>query len=338
MITNTTGPVTGAYTKNVTALRAKKKFGVNTTSTTDKTMGQIKGANKIPTRPVINFTREAWVKQCYLVEKSSKEVGWFAMVDYDEQSNEFTITEIVIPKQEVNMIETDIGKEDLADAALELIQQGKDTSKLYAWFHSHVNMGVSPSGQDEYQVEDFLEDLVDHPSVPAFIRGIQNKKGDLKLDVYYMHHGIVHQNVDFYVIHDDDPQWYKDIDAEIAAKVKEQTFLPQNFNMYNKGAAPQKNGSANGNVAQGYGPAYGADFGVRNYDERFTPDVTKPAADHPVDLVPDSTARWWEMETVFLGEDNVEVMQDVNGKLFVVDERGEVYNYDEYVGLFGEVE
>ena len=364
---------TGGYTTkpNVTKRREDMKYRVTTTSTTASGVVPIRGATKYPSEPSIYFTREAWVKQCHLVDKCNKEVGWFALVDYDEKDNSFTITELVIPCQEVTAAETNIGKEDLADAAMELIEQGKDTSKLYAWFHSHVNMGVSPSGQDEYQVEDYLEDLADQPEVPAFIRGIQNKAGDLKLDVYYIQHGVAYQNVDFYVIHDDDPQWLVDIEAEIKAKVSErkyQTYSGYGGGRYYGGKSQTyydnkvANGNANGNVAntssQHSLPGWGYEDGFRReggyawsdddwdtfynldsyeatpvgpaVDANDSPDLPKPV------MLNEKT--YLDMETIYASPTNIEVMIDESGKLWVCDESGDMYDYEEYTTAYGEVD
>jgi hypothetical protein len=351
---------TGAYSPSnkVTSLRRQMKYKVNTGSTTSKGITYIKGATKHPAQPDIYFTREAWVKQCHLVDKCTKEVGWFAMVDHDEKANTFTITEIVIPNQEVTAAETDIGKEDLADAAMELIEAGKDTSKLYAWFHSHVNMTVTPSGQDEYQVEDFLEDLADQPEVPAFIRGIQNKAGDLKLDVYYIQHGVAYQNCDFYVIHDDDPQWALDIEAEIRTKVSER----KTFHGYNQGGSygtSKNSDSANlAGVQNGFRSGYNGYGGYGGYDDfeyddhydgyvKYTPvafdeddDDDTNAPMEALEKLGDTfeQQRWWNMDIVYQSPSGIEVMQEKDGSLVVCDVDGTLYDYDQYVACYGEID
>jgi hypothetical protein len=350
--------VTGGFKAKPTIVERRKdmKYKVNTTSTTASGVVPIQGATKYPSEPDIYFTRETWVKQCHLVDKCSKEVGWFALVDYDETNNSFTITEIVIPNQEVTAAETDIGKEDLADAAMELIEQGKDTSKMYAWFHSHVDMGVSPSGQDEYQVEDFLEDLADQPEVPAFIRGIQNKKGDLKIDVYYIQHGIAYQNVNFYVIHDDDPQWYKDIEAEIKTKVTERTYYCNGaYGGGRTSTGKSGYGNANGNksgVESNYGWGYDDGFrrghGYWDWDDYWDDDDEDDETDGVVSEVTDLPpipkpievhhSAYLNMETVWQStKENIEVMLDLEGRLWVCDERGEMYDYQEYTQVYGEI-
>ena len=352
---NTTGAVGGYVAKpNIATLRAKLKYKVETTSTTASGVVPIKGATKYPAQPSIFFTREAWVKQCHLVDRCTKEVGWFALVDHDPEDNSFTITEIVIPNQEVTAAETDIGKEDLADAAMELTEQGKDTSKMYAWFHSHVNMGVSPSAQDEYQVEDFLEDLADQPEVPAFIRGIQNKQGALKLDVYYIQHGVAYQNVGFSVIHDDDPQWYADIDAQIKSKVKERAcgyeyydYSKRDTTLKNNAIypVPSAHDTANGlrsgllqfedDDLRAFRLGHDYEFAQEGFRKKETARIDVYEQLEPVKM---SHQEIMDMDTVYTSLDNTDVLMDAEGNLWVADTFGEIYDYDEYTEIYGEID
>jgi hypothetical protein len=363
--------VTGnLVTSNIANRRQNMTYKVSTTALTGKGVVPIKGGKHYPKEPTIYFTREAWVKQCHLVDKCTKEVGWFALVDYDPTDESFTIDEIVIPVQTVTATETDIGKEALADAAMALIEQGKDTSRMYAWFHSHVNMGVGPSGQDEYQVEDFLEDLADQPTIPAFIRGIQNKKGDLKLDVYYVQHGIAFQNVDHYVLYDDDPQWAKDVDALIKENVKDPvTYAPYTYpgvgykppagklnTGHGNGANTEKSERNSGGFRDYKGGGYGGYApGYRNgypywdeyddaYDTVYGGLGTAVALTQLAEDVPDlplpvvmSTADQYNMEVVYNGKGNTEVLLDTDGHLYICDAKGDVYDYEEYTETFGDV-
>jgi len=363
--------VTGGYAAVTNASIINKRdrmtYKVNTTALTGTGPVAIRGGKDYPAEPMIYFTREAWVKQCHLVAKCTKEVGWFALVDYYEDDHAYVITEIVIPEQTVTAAETDIGKEALADAALALIEQGKDTGKMYAWFHSHVNMGVGPSAQDEYQVEEFLEDLVDQPEVPCFIRGIQNKKGDLKLDVYYVRHGIAYQNVRHGILHDDDPQWTKDIDDIIKINVKEYVYtptpyVPRSYDYQWGGGQQQpagKSSASHGNGGgvrnpstdsyhNGYG-GYGAgprtEFARWNDDDEwgntYGYDYRAEATDVP--KLPKPTTKkftledQYSMEIVYNGVDNTEVLMDSDGKLWVCDSAGDLFDYQEYTETYGEL-
>lgn len=193
-----------------------------------------------PTMPKIIFKPKVWAQMEYIVDKCPKEVGWFTLQTYNADTNIFTVYDLILPEQEVTSVETAISGDDLGKAAYEVIEQGGDTSHIYGWFHSHVNMAVSPSGQDETQVEEFIEDLTDTPEVPAFIRGIINKQGDVKLDVYYMHHGIAYTCVPYEI--EQTQEWVAGLDTLIKQRVKEAkpAYSYMNMPYAHAGAAKQR--------------------------------------------------------------------------------------------------
>jgi hypothetical protein len=125
----------------------------------------------------------------HIVEKCPKEVGWWGLVEVMNDGN-YLITDIYVPKQTVSGSETDISPEAMGELAMQIINEGKDPAKLYYWGHSHVNMGVNPSGQDEAQVKAYLVDC------PIFIREIRNKSNNIKVDVYDVAKNVVFQCVD----------------------------------------------------------------------------------------------------------------------------------------------
>ena len=144
-----------------------------------------------PNPPAVFYTDEVFAQINYLVQKVGTEVGWLGLVDKLKDNN-YLVTKIYIPKQEVSGVETDIDSDAMAELALEIDDDGKDPGKLLYWGHSHVNMGVSPSGQDEVQIEEFISV---EPPPKFFIRGIYNKRGQSKVDVYDIQQNCVHQCV-----------------------------------------------------------------------------------------------------------------------------------------------
>lgn len=140
-------------------------------------------------RPRVFYAPEAHSKLWAAVYLSPVEVGWLGLVD--RMGNDYLITDIFVPKQQVSSVTTDIEPEDVAVLVETLVQEGHDPSKLRFWGHSHVSMDVTPSGTDEDQVLEYLTDDVDW-----FIRGIYNKHGKAKVDVYDVRNNMLHQCVD----------------------------------------------------------------------------------------------------------------------------------------------
>lgn len=150
---------------------------------------QMKGAEQQIVAPTVFYAPTVWDQLWYIVAKCPKEVGWLGLVEPIYDGAHYLITDLYVPEQTVSGTETDIDSDALAELAMELIDAGRDTSKLFYWGHSHVNMDVGPSSQDEDQVDEYLE----HNSV--FIRGIYNKRGSSKVDVFDKNAGVVHQCV-----------------------------------------------------------------------------------------------------------------------------------------------
>lgn len=127
-------------------------------------------------QPVVQYTPDAKACIDHLVHICSQEVGWFGAVR--RTANVFLIHQIYIPEQVVHSTETLIDGTALAALFEEMLERNEDPNELFYWGHSHVNMQVTPSGQDEKQVQKFLREC------PYFIRGIYNKRGDAKVDFY----------------------------------------------------------------------------------------------------------------------------------------------------------
>jgi hypothetical protein len=141
--------------------------------------------NKKP--PVILFSKKAKRKIDYVVKTVPTEVGWLGSVEksVDDKTGieTYKITDIFVPKQEVAAATCEIKPEGRHELLQMLLQkyEGEEGIKfaesLLFWGHSHVNMGVSPSGQDESMVMDFK-------TREYLIRGIFNKQGSVNLDLF----------------------------------------------------------------------------------------------------------------------------------------------------------
>lgn len=146
-------------------------------------------ANKVPR---IGIMSDALAKMFIYVDECSDEVGWMGTV---KQLNEkyYIIEDVFLFDQEVHGATTEITPEGLSEFAEELLQREDGLeiwNSLKMWGHSHVNMGVTPSGQDDKQMKDFAE--IGHD---WFIRLICNKKGDMKIDFFHYKLGITYLDV-----------------------------------------------------------------------------------------------------------------------------------------------
>lgn len=134
-----------------------------------------------PRAPEVLYADIAWSKLQLAIQHCAKEVGWMGTVEKNEHTGNYIITDIIVPPQEVSAASTEIDHMALVEWA---DSHEYDTDKLRYWGHSHVNMGVSPSIQDERQIQEYMENRMLMYDDTFFIRGIYNKSGDAKVDVY----------------------------------------------------------------------------------------------------------------------------------------------------------
>jgi hypothetical protein len=196
--------------------------------------------------PEVYFTAEAWRKVNYIVEQCSSEIAWLGIVDQLTDGN-YLITKIYIPKQEVTGVTAEIDHDSMAKLVLKVMDDGYDVEQLRYHGHSHVNMGVVPSAVDQDHIAGYLEgDQCDF-----FLRSINNKKGEMKMDIFDKRlgvSGVAYQCVNTEIWESCQTQeWYDAVDAEI----KENALAPKptaNNNLYSRGYFGNRSWAAPGNV------------------------------------------------------------------------------------------
>ena len=138
--------------------------------------------------PTVYIALQAFVDMAIIVQEVQTEVGWLCSVKHIDKSNDLFLDKIYLPKQEVHSTTTELTPAGLADLATEIItkdpKNGPDeVNNIRGWFHSHSTMDVMPSGQDNEQMGLFKT------QADWFLRGIVNKAGKMKLDLYYYRFG-----------------------------------------------------------------------------------------------------------------------------------------------------
>lgn len=143
--------------------------------------------------PTIYLTEQAARYMHALVAKVSMEVGWL-MVCHETDDGDFVLSECLVPEQQCHATTTELVNGGLSALATEVLEEdstkGIDINSpdfrynhLNCWMHSHDNMAVSPSGQDDQQMVDFCQQYDD--AYNTWVRGIVNKKGDAHFTVYF---------------------------------------------------------------------------------------------------------------------------------------------------------
>lgn len=182
--------------------------------------------------PTVYITPLAKHKMDMYTAISSDEIGWLGTAER-LPNGDYLIIDTLLFEQQVHATTCEIKPEGLQKVAIELMQteEGREAlGKLKVWGHSHVEMTVSPSGQDNDQLQVFKD------GNPWFIRIITNKKGDMGVTIMDWEHGMKLDDVPVTVLSLYDMR--DEIAKEISEKVSKITYTT-------KGKYPKKGKESN---------------------------------------------------------------------------------------------
>ena len=135
---------------------------------------------KFINKPTLFINNDAYLKMQEYIAQSKKEIGWLGTCS--RQDDDYIINNVYLFDQEVHETTCEITEEGLNKFALELMKKpnGMDIwNNICLWGHSHVNMGVLPSSQDNKQLDFFLKNMKEG----FFIRYIGNKRNEIGLQI-----------------------------------------------------------------------------------------------------------------------------------------------------------
>jgi hypothetical protein len=121
-------------------------------------------------QPLVCISAECMEYIREIVDQCPDEVSW--VMEVTELDNFiYEIDAVYLPRQKVNGATTEFDAEDIAHLLDN--EPTFDPAKWRGWGHSHVNMGVTPSGQDKKMMQEFAKDC------EFFVGMIHNKKGEV---------------------------------------------------------------------------------------------------------------------------------------------------------------
>lgn len=172
--------------------------------------------------PRVLLTRDVYEDMFVLVDECQQEVGWLGVVE--RIGRDFLIKEVFLFDQEVHGTTCEITPNGLADFATEILSNRPDgmevVNSLRFWGHSHVNMGTSPSGQDESQ----LLELAEQGEADYFIRAILNKDGRIEFTILLKNIGVMIRDAVWELYEPADEQRRARWQSEIQTKVREKVY------------------------------------------------------------------------------------------------------------------
>lgn len=174
---------------------------------------------KMPTvqadKATLRILPAAWRKIQALVDLVSTEVAWHGTVT--KQGNIYTIEDVFVFPQKVTGATVTT---DETEYSMWLAQQSNEVfNKLRFHGHSHVHMGVNPSGVDITYQENILKNLQDF-----YIFAIFNKDEKNYVTIYDVQDNIIYDDND--IILETDTEIEVWATTQINAQIKSQTYTP----------------------------------------------------------------------------------------------------------------
>ena len=125
-----------------------------------------KNIGTVKRKATVYFTELAYRKFQALVDGFNNEVAWHGLAyrGEDESKDEYYITDILVYPQEVTGATVTTDQKKYQDWLMS--QEDNIFNNVRMQGHSHVNMGVSPSGVDENLYESILTQLDETQPMP----------------------------------------------------------------------------------------------------------------------------------------------------------------------------
>jgi hypothetical protein len=160
-------------------------------------------------RPTIVIDNQGLEAIKHIVSIAPQEAQWFHTVEpveYRQSPGEIFLylsTKLYIPKQNTSAAQVDSNSTMMIEFYNELKVDYKDQqvvndklSSMTCWCHSHVNMGPSPSHQDDLQFNSFISDSQKQNLSKWQIMLIFNKKDQFYARAYDPDSGLIFEGVD----------------------------------------------------------------------------------------------------------------------------------------------
>lgn len=195
-------------------------------------------------KATVYFTEMAWTKMQSLIREFDKEVAWHGVAyrGDDPEIDDYYITDILVYPQEVSgaSVEMDVSK--YADWLTENFEDER-FNNIRMQGHSHVNMGVTPSGVDLTHQEAILDQLTDSM---FYIFMIWNKSKANNIKIYDMEKNVLFEDKDITYEVLSDGYGIENFIKDAKSMVKERAYQTTGYT-YNSG--------------YGYGGGYSGNYG-----------------------------------------------------------------------------
>ncbi len=175
-------------------------------------------------KATLSFSRKAWIKMYALVNNFTSEVEWHGTV---ERIDEFTflIKDILIFPHEATGSTVTTNQKEYEDWLNDLDDETFNSLRFHG--HSHVDMGVFPSGVDTSYRNNVLNNFgTPTPETDLFyIFLIANKKGAISAEIYDLQNNALYDTDEITIeVEIDDDEYLCEFMSEAKNAVKAKTY------------------------------------------------------------------------------------------------------------------
>ena len=146
---------------------------------------------KDDTKVILNIQTDAWLKMWALVSTENNEIGWHGIVRRHSDTI-FELTDILIYPQYVTGVTVETDDIEYANWLHKELSDD-EINNLRFHGHSHVNMGITPSGVDTTWYNQILQGLNEDD---FYIFMILNKKENFFIEIYDLKTNMIYEKED----------------------------------------------------------------------------------------------------------------------------------------------
>lgn len=216
--------------------------------------GKIKFEHEFGTvdrKATIRFSEAAWCKMQMLISSFDSEIGWDGVVKRGE-GDTYIVSDILVCPQTVTGATVQTNQSEYAQWIGSFVDDDEIFPHLRFQGHSHVNMGVTPSGTDTSGWETLLSQLGDDD---FYLFMIFNKKGEMTVRLYDYAKNIRFDTADCTVEVEDGQYGLSTFLADAKTKVKPGIHTVTNGAGYSGWYDGRYTGGSYSGYTNGYGAA-----------------------------------------------------------------------------------
>ena len=178
-------------------------------------------------RPTVFISGTAYLKMLMYVTSTNVEIAWHGVVERNQEKNYYYIKDVFLYPQIIRAATVSTDQKEYQDWLIN-IEDDEVANNIRFQGHSHVNMGVTPSGVDLDMYNDFAQAL---PKNDYYIFMILNKRGETTCLIYDLAKDVIFntEDIDIKILTNKSNDLAADILAEKTKYCTEQSYAFSNL-------------------------------------------------------------------------------------------------------------